>query len=116
MIEVFTCAYRRPGARHWVRRLALSLLLAMLLGWQVSALLHSLSHTADGDGSALPQHPHCLLCLAHAGAEGAPLPASALLTPTLHSILPPLFDQPASISGRDTLPYPVRAPPPLPTI
>lgn len=114
MLEVFACAYRGPGARHWVRRLGLSLLLAMLLGWQVSALLHSLSHTADGDGSALPQHAYCLLCLAHAGAEGAPLPASSLLAPTLRSIPQPFSDQPASIPGRDIRPYQVRAPPLLP--
>jgi len=116
MTEVFARTHHRPGAKHWARRLGLSLLLSLLLGWQVSALLHSLSHTADGDGSALPQHAHCLLCLAHAGAEGAPLPASSLLAPTLRSIPQPFSDQPAFIPGRDIRPYQVRAPPPLPTI
>ena len=113
MIGVLAHRHRHPRTGLWPRRLWLSLLLTLLLGWQAAAMRHALSHLgdADPDGPALPAHAVCVLCVAYAGADGA-LAALPLLVGVLPGAgavaitLPQPIDLPAS-----SLPYQVRAPP-----
>lgn len=103
-----------PRRGLWARRLWLSLLLALLLGWQAAAMRHALAHLvdADSDDPALPPHAVCVLCVAYAGADGA-LAASAPVVCVVRDadvvagMQPVAIDIPALL-----LPYQVRAPPP----
>ncbi|MDD3649927.1 hypothetical protein [Immundisolibacter sp.] len=91
----------------------MSLLLALLLGWQATAMRHALAHLFDAstDGPALPTHAVCVMCVAFAGADGAVAPSAPVVCVAIDAdvvagVQPIAIDVPVS-----SLPYQVRAPP-----
>jgi hypothetical protein len=102
------------ATRCWRRLASLVLLAALALLAQTGGLLHGLGHLSDGDrdhAPGLPQHAVCLVCVSHAGHEGAlpAVPPTMVALPMSAPAAVPFPTAPHLCAA--TVPYQVRAPP-----